>query len=132
MTYRERQFRPTPPDYLVPLTTAVDADLITPTESRLIESFISEIDVLRKITDHRKYVIAHTLTSFRQYLPSYETCILSDVFVAIERYRAQTHHKPSTQGITLAIIKKFLIWAYNGGHAPLLDVSKIQEIKVSV
>jgi len=130
MSRTDAHFRSPPRHYVTSLAEAVQSNLITEEESNFIEIFISEVNALRQITEHRKYRIALSLISFRKYLPPYQTCTLSEIFVAIERYRAQSFHKAATQRTLLIIVKRFLLWLCDSEYTPSLDAKKLKKVTI--
>jgi hypothetical protein len=126
MPRKSPSFTTPPCPYTTTLANSVTKKIITPDESQIIELFISEVNVLHQITDHRKYRIARAIIVFREYISSYLTCTTPEVYVAIERYCTKSNHKESTQRITLVSIKQFLIWLRESEYNHIYQTSKRQ------
>jgi len=108
----------------------VAAQKITSKEKILIELFISEAGVIRHITPQRKFAIAISLVSLRNYIGDYLTCTTPEVYISIERYRASSGHSESYQKITLSTYKRFLIWLHESEYNTALNPTKIKNLSL--
>jgi integrase len=116
--------------YLRALDNAIKNGILSEAEIKMIKSFISENSAQSRITNNRKYNLAHAVIIFRQYLPHYKDCTTQDVYLAVEEYRSSTNHSEIYQSNNLAACKKFLIWLAESGNNSHIDPTRIVKIKV--
>jgi len=122
----EKQYR----KYLRAMENAVRNGILSNAEVEIIKLFVSESNAHSRITNERKYNLANSAITLRQYLQDYQHCTTQDIYVAVEEYRSSTAHSQLYQSNNLAACKKFLIWLAESGNNPHIDPARITKIKV--